>query len=149
MTSFGTNVDHALLAALIASIDRLSLAIGTLRTVVDPAVVSESAVPSDKEQNIHLPDILAMALPDVLSNNTGRHPDVVKADLAKFTGPVDGPWYAVTCGRVPGIYQHSVEANYHTDGVPGSAKKKYDSQAQALEAYRCAYALGAVRRRDM
>ncbi|KAF8198413.1 hypothetical protein BJ912DRAFT_1055308 [Pholiota molesta] len=80
------------------------------------------------------------------SDLKGNSPAVVRANLEAMTGPTNGPWYTVTVGQEPGVYQHIAQVMYLTSGISGNAYKRYTSQAAAIEAYEHAWDLNAVRR---
>ncbi|PPQ89796.1 hypothetical protein CVT25_008236 [Psilocybe cyanescens] len=91
-----TQVDAATLSALIASIERLTLALDRHVNHCPGWPGSEPFVPPSEEDLSLDPTLL----------NTGRHPSVIAARLAEFGSDLTGPWYVVTSGREPGVYKH-------------------------------------------
>ncbi|KAF8182534.1 hypothetical protein BJ912DRAFT_928562 [Pholiota molesta] len=139
--SLNTNI-----GVLIAAIDSLTAAVhentrvcvaasrqhATHQTEAAPEPATQSTFPTSAFAN------LGPAL-------TGDSPDEVRQRLSEMV-PVLGPWYIVTVGSEPGVYQQPSVVQHLTSGVPGNSYKRYPSQDAALDAYAIAWSLGAIRR---
>jgi len=159
MTSESTNpaIDAVSIAELIASIQRLTLAINAQMaantsppdppsTVAPPRVVAPTVTIPEPAAD-RPPPGLGPVLPGAAATQTssGISPSELAVYLANLPGPTDVPWYTVTRGRRRvGVFSAWDEISPLVIRVSTACFKKHPSQEGAFAAYQRAWDRGDV-----
>ncbi|KAF8173321.1 hypothetical protein K438DRAFT_1980868 [Mycena galopus ATCC 62051] len=132
-TNASTATELESLVALVARLSVVSMDAVRLAAEVQarlPAVVAAEVV--------HAPAATAaIAASSVLwSRGVPYTPAELEARYPQGSGET---WYVVLCGREPGLYRTSAEADAVCNGVPNQVKAKKTSRREALAWYRQEY----------